>query len=62
MAIGSVFASGAENPGRLYRIDPSIPAGAVTTVVSSLPDFPVGITFDGAHVWTANFQAGAFRS
>jgi hypothetical protein len=59
VAIGSVFATGAENPGKLYRIDPSGPAGAVTTVVSVLPNFPVGVTFDGARVWTANFQAGS---
>jgi hypothetical protein len=40
--------------GNLYRIDPSQAAGAVTTVASNLGINPVGITFDGARVWTAN--------
>jgi len=59
VAIGRVFATGAENPGKLYRIDPSGPAGVVTTVVSALPYFPAGITFDGARIWTANLQDGS---
>jgi len=28
----------------------------VTTVASNLGDFPRGIAFDGAKVWTANFS------
>jgi DNA-binding beta-propeller fold protein YncE len=53
-AMGSVFATGETFSGALYRIDPRLPAGAVTTVVSSLDQFPVGLTFDGARIWTAN--------
>jgi DNA-binding beta-propeller fold protein YncE len=53
-AMGSVFATGETLSGALYRIDPRLPAGAVTTVASSLDRFPVGLTFDGARIWTAN--------
>jgi hypothetical protein len=49
-----VFATGASNPGKLYEIDPSQAAGAVMTVASNLGNGPIGITFDGGRVWTAN--------
>ncbi len=55
VAMGRVFASGDTTPsGNLYRIDPSQPAGAVTTVASTLGDTPHGIAFDGSRVWTAD--------
>jgi hypothetical protein len=54
VAMGRILVTGFTNPGQLYRIDPSQAAGAVTTVASNLGDNPVGITFDGARVWTAN--------
>jgi hypothetical protein len=47
-----VLAGGA--PGKVFLIDPRLPAGAVTTVASNLPNNPQGIEFDGAHIWTAN--------
>ncbi len=53
-AIGKIFVTGNVNPGRLYRIDPSQPAGAVTTVASNVGEFPIGIVFDGEKIWTAN--------
>jgi hypothetical protein len=40
-------------PGRLYRIDPRQPPGAVTTV-ATLGDFSLYPTFDGARIWTAD--------
>src|SRR6185295_8836097 len=44
VAMGRVFAtSNFASPGNLYRIDPSQPAGAVTTVSSSLGNLPYGI-------------------
>ncbi len=43
------------SPGRLHMIDPSRSAGAVTTVAGNLGPDPLGITFDGARVWTANY-------
>ncbi len=54
VAMGRVFVSGQTIPGKLYRIDPSQPAGAVTAVASSLGSQPLGIAFDGSRIWTAN--------
>jgi DNA-binding beta-propeller fold protein YncE len=57
VAMGRVFVTGALSfpaPGNLYRIDPTQPAGAVTTVASNLGLFPIGLDFDGARIWTAN--------
>src|SRR6185369_784023 len=53
-ALGRVFATGQGTPGRVFRIDPTQPAGAVTTVASSLGKNPTGIAFDGTRIWTAN--------
>jgi YVTN family beta-propeller protein len=53
-AMGRVFVTGQVIPGNLYMIDPSQPAGAVTTVSSNLGDVPQGIAFDGNRIWTAN--------
>ena len=52
-AAGRIFVAGA-SPGRLYRIDPSQPAGTVTTVATNLGGQPRGILFDGQHIWTVN--------
>ena len=57
-ATGRILVTGYTTPGRLYRIDPSQPAGAVTTVSSGLGGAPYGIAFDGARVWTANQESG----
>ena len=54
VAMGRVFVTGQDIPGNLYRIDSSQPAGAVTTVASSLGDSPGSIAFDGSRIWTAN--------
>jgi hypothetical protein len=53
-AAGDIFVTGAVTPGRLYAIDPSAPAGSVTTVASSLGSSPAGIAFDGLRIWTAD--------
>ena len=55
-AMGRIFVSGVNNggPSQLYRIDPSQPAGAVTTLATNLGSAASGIAFDGARVWTAN--------
>jgi sugar lactone lactonase YvrE len=55
VAKGLIFVTGQTNPGTLYQIDPTQPVGAVTTLTSSLGNFPQGIAFDGARIWTANF-------
>jgi len=54
IAMGRVFITGATMPGQLYMLDPSAPAGAVTTIVSTVGAFPEGIAFDGNKIWTAN--------
>jgi hypothetical protein len=51
---GLIFVTGETIPGNLYQIDPTQPAGAVTTLTSALGDSPVVIAFDGARIWTAN--------
>jgi len=51
-----VFVTGADSPGRLYRIDPSQPAGAVTTVASNLGNNTRGIAYDGSRIWTSNIN------
>jgi hypothetical protein len=53
-AMGKVFIAGGSNPGRLYMIDPTQPAGAVTTLTDNLGSSPQGIAFDGSRIWTAN--------
>jgi len=53
-ATGKIFVTGATSPGKLYRIDPAEPAGAVTAVASNLGDSSFGVAFDGGRIWTAN--------
>jgi hypothetical protein len=52
--MGRIFIAGNTNPGSLYMIDPTQPAGAVTTLSNNLGIRPSGIAFDGAQIWTAN--------
>ena len=58
IAMGRVLATGYTNPGSLYLIDPTKPAGAVT-LAATVGAQPTGIAFDGSRVWTANFAPGA---
>jgi hypothetical protein len=53
-AKGLIFVTGDESPGKLYQIDPTQTAGLVTMLTSALGNFPHGIAFDGARIWTAN--------
>ncbi|HEV8116906.1 MAG TPA: hypothetical protein VGQ32_00185, partial [Thermoanaerobaculia bacterium] len=53
-AAGQIFVTGDTAPGMLYAINPSQPAGGVTTISASLGNFPIGIAFDGGRIWTAN--------
>ena len=53
-AMGKVFATGHGSAGRLYRIDPALPAGGATMVASGIPQTPIGLAFDGGRFWTAN--------
>ena len=53
-AMGRVLITGQTLPGKLYSIDPTRPASAVTTVASNLPDDPTGIAFDGTGFWLSH--------
>lgn len=53
-AKGRIFVTGQTTPGSLYQIDPTQPAGAVTTLTTSLGGNATGISFDGSRIWTAN--------
>ncbi len=55
IAAGRTFAVDDTTPGSLYAIDPTQPPGPVTSV-ATLGDSPVGITFDGTNLWTANYS------
>ncbi|SRR6266404_372188 len=53
-ATGKVFVISLTNPGSLFQIDPTQPAGSVTTLTSLLGPFPEGVAFDGQNIWVAN--------
>ncbi|HKA36677.1 MAG TPA: S-layer homology domain-containing protein [Thermoanaerobaculia bacterium] len=55
-AMGRILVAGQTIPGKLYQIDPSQPAGAVTVVASNLGGSSRSVAFDGARVWVANSQ------
>jgi DNA-binding beta-propeller fold protein YncE len=56
VAAGEVFVVGTDSPGNLYVIDPTQSPGTITTAASTLGNEPVSIAFDGANLWTANFE------
>jgi hypothetical protein len=58
-AMGRIFITGGTIPRSLYMIDPTQPAGVVTTLTSSLGAGALGIAFDGSRVWTANPDSGS---
>jgi sugar lactone lactonase YvrE len=58
---GRIFVTGSTNPGRLYVIDPSQPAGNVTVFANNLGDDPFGIAGGEFYVWTANFGGSISR-
>jgi hypothetical protein len=53
-AMGKIFITGRTATGSLYMIDPTQPAGIVSTLNNSLGSFPTSIAFDGSQIWTAN--------
>lgn len=55
-AMGKVFVIGHTDPGTLYRIDPTQPAGAVSTVATTLSDGPFAMAYDGERIWVACFS------
>jgi hypothetical protein len=61
VARGRVYVTGSTTPGRIYVIDPSMAAGAVTTLSSSLGNNPNGIAADGSFIWTADLGGSVSR-
>jgi hypothetical protein len=59
IAMGRVAVTAFANPGKLYVIDPSQTAGAVTTVATNVGAFPGATAFDGARFWTSNSPPGS---
>ena len=58
IAMGRVLIAGSFDPAsKLYAIDPRQPPGQVTTVASDLGLGANGVAFDGARLWTANYQS-----
>jgi hypothetical protein len=57
-AAGFIYVTGNENPGRIYRIDPTQAPGVVTEVENNLGPNPRSITYDGLNLWTANVGTG----
>jgi hypothetical protein len=53
-AMGKIFVIGNTAPGSLYMIDPTQPAGVVTTLTNTLGNNTAGIAFDGSRIWTAS--------
>jgi hypothetical protein len=53
-AMGKVFTVGKTFTGSLYMIDPTQPAGPLTTLTSNLGNGAQGLAFDGARIWTVN--------
>jgi hypothetical protein len=59
-AMGRIFVTNRGfGSGNLYMIDPTQPAGAVTTLTSSLPTGTKRLAFDGSRLWTANQGDGS---
>jgi hypothetical protein len=58
-AAGFIYVTGFENPGKIYRIDPSQAPGAVTEVEDNVGANPTCIVYEGHNLWTANFGTGA---
>jgi hypothetical protein len=58
VAMGKVFLTGGTNPGSLFQIDPSQSAGTVATLTTGLGSLPIGIAYDGQHIWSANNGTG----
>ena len=61
-AVGRIFVGGRTDPGNLFMIDPSQPAGAVTTVASNLGNSPNAMAFDGKQIYVASGAQAATGS
>ena len=61
-AMGKIFVLGNTSPGALYVIDPSQPAGPVTSVSATLGNAPQAMAFDGSLIYTTNTSAGSITA
>jgi DNA-binding beta-propeller fold protein YncE len=61
VARGRIYITGHTIPGKLYVIDPTMPAGAVGTLSSGLGGAPEGVTTDGSFIWTANISGSVSK-
>jgi hypothetical protein len=60
IAMGRVFvAGGSGGSGRLYRIDPAQPPGAVTTLATNVGSGSTSLTFDGSRIFTSDLSGGS---
>lgn len=57
VAQGRIYVAGGLS-GKLYRIDPKQPAGAVTVIASNL-GAPISLTWDGVFIWTVSYITGS---
>ena len=53
-AMGRIFVATFTTPGKLFMIDPTMPAGSALLVADNLGDEPTSLAFDGTRLWTAN--------
>jgi hypothetical protein len=58
-AAGFIYVIGRENPGKIYRIDPTQAPGVATLVENNVGAHPASITYDGLNLWTGNAGTGA---
>jgi hypothetical protein len=61
VAKGRVYVIGHSNGNhKLYRIDPTKPAGAVTPLNVNFGNIPVDIAFDGVQIWITSSYSGVY--
>ncbi len=56
-AMGRIFVSSNDTPGRVYMIDPASPPGTAVLIADELGDNTVGLAFDGSRVWATGFHS-----
>jgi hypothetical protein len=56
-AMGRIFVSGNDTPGRVYMIDPASDPGAAVLIADKLGDNSIALAFDGSRLWAAGFHS-----
>jgi hypothetical protein len=57
VAMGRIFGSAQETPGKIFRIDPRAAPTAATVLASNLADNAFGMAFDGGRIWVGGSSA-----